>query len=125
MKSANCPARSAAAAGSIPARCAAAPKAPACPLTMWVKTAPSAAVPVAMPTWRNVELMPDAMPARCGSTTAMAAVASAGFTAPMPPPATMKPASIAVQSSPGPMSRISSRPSPTRTRPPEMNQRTP
>ena len=47
---------------------------------MWVKTAPSAAVPVAMPTCRNVELMPEAMPARCGSTTLIAAVASAGLT---------------------------------------------
>ena len=34
-------------------------------------------MPVAMPTWRNVELMPEAMPARCGSTTPTAAVASA------------------------------------------------
>ena len=32
------------------------------PLTTCVKTAPSAAVPVAMPTCRNVELMPEAMP---------------------------------------------------------------
>ena len=46
--------------------------------TCW-KIAPSPAMPVAMPTWRNVELMPDAMPARCGSTTPTAAVASAGL----------------------------------------------
>ena len=37
-------------------------------------------MPVAMPTWRKVELMPDAMPARRGSTTPTAAVASAGLT---------------------------------------------
>ena len=36
------------------------------PLTRCWKTAPQAAMPVAMPTWRKVELMPDAMPARCG-----------------------------------------------------------
>ena len=92
---------------------------------MWVKTAPSAAVPVAMPTCRNVELMPEAMPARCGSTTPIAAVASAGLTRPMPPPATMKPASSAVHSSAGPIVRISSSPRPTSASPPAMNQRTP
>src|SRR5689334_5879154 len=30
---------------------------------------PSRAMPVAMPTWRKVELMPEAMPACCGGTT--------------------------------------------------------
>ena len=38
-------------------------------------------MPVAMPTWRNVLLAPEAMPARCGATTEMAADASTGFTA--------------------------------------------
>ena len=56
------------------------------------KIAPQAAMPVAMPTWRKVELMPEAMPARRGSTTPTAAVASAGLTMPMPTPVTMKPA---------------------------------
>ena len=65
------------------------------------KIAPQAAMPVATPTCRNVELMPDAMPERRGSTTPIAAVASAGFVMPMPPPAIRKPASSAVQSSPG------------------------
>ena len=71
------------------------------PLTTCGKIAPSAAMPVAMPTCRNVELMPDAMPARRGSTTPTAAVASAGLTRPMPAPQIRKPASSAVQSSPG------------------------
>ena len=92
--------------------------------TCW-KIAPQAAIPVAMPTCRNVELMPEAMPERRGSTTPIAAVASAGLTTPMPPPATMKPASSAVQSSPASSPPISSRPAPTSARPPAMNQRTP
>ena len=82
-------------------------------------------MPVAMPTWRKVELMPEAMPARRGSTKPTAAVASAGLTMPMPPPATMKPASSAVQSSPACRPFISSSPPPTSARPPAMNQRTP
>ena len=93
--------------------------------TVCWKIAPHAAMPVAMPTWRKVELMPDAIPAWRGSTTPMAAVASAGLTTPMPPPATRKPASSAVQSSPGSSPSISHRPAPTSARPPAMNQRTP
>ena len=92
--------------------------------TCW-KIAPQAAIPVAIPTWRNVELMPEAMPERRGSTTPIAAVASAGLTNPMPPPAIMKPASSAVQSSPASRPPISSRPVPTSASPPPMNQRTP
>ena len=61
-------------------------------LTIWLwKTAPSTAMPVAMPTWRKVLLAPDAIPLRCGSTTEMEADASTGFTIPIPAPATMKP----------------------------------
>ena len=82
-------------------------------------------MPVAMPTCRNVELMPEAMPARCGSTTPTAAVASAGLTSPMPAPAMRKPARSAVQSSPGWRPRMSSRPIPTHASPPPMNQRMP
>jgi hypothetical protein len=44
------------------------------------KIEPSAAMPVAMPTWRNVELTPDAMPAWCGGTTPIAVEASGGLT---------------------------------------------
>ena len=82
-------------------------------------------MPVAMPTCRNVELMPDAMPARCGSTTPTAAVASGGLTSPMPPPATRKPASSAVQSSPASRPLISNSPRPTQKRPAPRNQRIP
>jgi hypothetical protein len=49
------------------------------------------AIPVATPTWRNVELMPDAMPAaRCG-TTPTAVEASAGLIRPEPRPARIIP----------------------------------
>ena len=48
-------------------------------------------MPVAMPTWRNVELMPEAMPARRGSTTPTAVDASGGLTRPTPTPATIRP----------------------------------
>ena len=82
-------------------------------------------MPVAMPTCRKVELMPDAMPARCGSTTPTAAVASGGLTSPMPPPATRKPASSAVQSSPTSSPLIRNSPRPTQNSPPPRNQRIP
>jgi hypothetical protein len=45
-------------------------------------------MPVAMPTWRKVELMPEAMPACRGGTTPTAVDASGGFTRPTPTPAT-------------------------------------
>ena len=53
-------------------------------------------MPVAMPTWRNVLLMPDAMPLRRGATTPIAVEASGGLTMPIPTPATRKPGSSAV-----------------------------
>ena len=59
-------------------------------------TAPRAATPVAIPTWRNVLLIPDAMPLRAGGTTPIAVEARIGLTVPMPAPATRKPASRAV-----------------------------
>src|SRR2546423_12873276 len=37
-----------------------------------LKIEPSAAMPAAMPIWRNVELTPDAIPAFCGGDTASA-----------------------------------------------------
>ena len=63
------------------------------------KIAPRPAMPVAIPTWRNVLLMPDAMPARRGSTTLTAIEASGGLTIPMPMPPTMKPGSRSSSSS--------------------------
>ena len=54
-------------------------------------------MPVAIPTWRKVELIPLAMPLRWGGTTPTAVEASAGLTSPTPAPATMNPASSAVQ----------------------------
>ena len=53
---------------------------------LW-NTAPRAAMPVAMPTWRKVLLAPEAMPLRWGGTTATAEDASTGLTVPMPTPA--------------------------------------
>jgi len=55
------------------------------------KIEPRAAMPVAMPIWRNVALVPDAMPAWCGGTTPMAVEASGGLTMPEPSPAMMNP----------------------------------
>ena len=34
--------------------------------TWWLKIEPSAAMPMAMPTWRKVELTPEAIPERSG-----------------------------------------------------------
>ena len=81
------------------------------------KIEPSAAIPVAMPTWRSVELMPDAIPARAGSTTPTAVEASGTLTSPAPRPATIIPGSRCVQSEPGVRPRISSSPTPISTKP--------
>ena len=54
-------------------------------------------MPVAMPTWRNVLLMPEAMPLRAWCTTPTAVEASGGLTMPMPAPASTKPGISAVQ----------------------------
>ena len=54
-------------------------------------------MPVAIPTWRNVLLMPDAIPARCTATVDTAVVASGAFTKPIPMPPRMKPGSSTVQ----------------------------
>ena len=87
------------------------------------KSAPSAAVPVAMPTWRKVELIPEPMPARCGGTTLTAVDASGALTSAMPMPATMKPASSAVHSEEADSPRISSRAIATSSMPPPMRAR--
>ena len=50
---------------------------------------PSAAMPVATPTWRSVRLMPDAIPARAGSTTPTAVEMSGVLTRPAPTPLTI------------------------------------
>ena len=55
------------------------------------KTAPSAATPVAIPTWRKVELIPDPIPDFSTGTTAIAAWPIPGLVTPMPMPAIRKP----------------------------------
>jgi len=84
---------------------------------LWEKIAPSTAMPVAIPTCRNVAFTPDAMPARSGSTTATAVDASGTLTSPAPTPATTRPASRAVQSDAGVRPCISSSPIPIRRNP--------
>ena len=59
--------------------------------TWWLKIEPRAAMPVAMPTWRKVELTPDAIPERSGATTPTAVEASGVLIMPMPMPATISP----------------------------------
>ena len=87
-------------------------------LTIWLwKTAPSTAMPVAMPTCRNVLLAPEAMPLRWGCTTETAPEASTGFTVPMPNPHGMNPGSSTVQAESGWVVPIRSRPPVTRSMP--------
>ena len=81
------------------------------------KIAPSPAMPVAMPTWRKVLLMPEAMPLRAWCTTPMAVEASGGLTRPMPAPASTKPGISTVQVELASTAVIVSRPTPTRIRP--------
>ena len=75
------------------------------------KIAPRPAIPVAIPTWRKVLLMPEAIPARRWSTTPTAVEAIAGLVRPTPKPASRKPGSSAVQPESASTPRISSRPS--------------
>ncbi len=79
--------------------------------------APKAAVPTATPTCRNVELMPDAMPARRTSTTLTAVDASGGFVMPMPMPQSTKPGSNTVHSESPFTARSVSTPAPTNVSP--------
>ena len=59
---------------------------------IWLKkTAPSPAMPVAIPTWRKVLDAPEAIPLCSGGTTETAADATTGLVIPMPKPATMNP----------------------------------
>ena len=85
--------------------------------TSLARMLPSAATPVAIPIWRNVELIPDAIPARAGSTTPTAVDASGTLTSPQPMPETIIPGSRWVQSSVGVIPRISTRPAPINTNP--------
>ena len=81
-------------------------------------------MPVAIPTWRNVELMPEAMPARSGRTTPTAVEASGGLTSPTPTPETTKPAMRWVQPELPVSPRMSSNPTPTSTSPGPISART-
>ena len=54
-------------------------------------------MPVAMPTWRKVLLMPEAMPLREWCTTPTAVEASGGLIRPTPTPASRKPGISVVQ----------------------------
>ena len=65
--------------------------------TLLAKIAPSAAIPVAIPSWRKVLLMPEAIPARSCRTVETAVDASGALTRPMPTPAIRKPGSSTVQ----------------------------
>ena len=75
-------------------------------------------MPVAIPTWRNVLLMPDAIPARRGSTTLTDVEASGALTSPIPMPPTMKPASSVVQVEPRVIPCMSSSATPITASPP-------
>ena len=85
--------------------------------TWWLKIEPRAAMPVAMPTWRKVELTPEAMPARSTVTTPTAVEASGGLIMPMATPLTISPGIRWVHDEVGSMPVISTRPTP-RTRKP-------
>ena len=80
-------------------------------------------MPAAMPTWRNVALTPEAIPAFCGGTTPIAVDASGGLTSPAPRPDTMKPGIRSVQSLPPVSPAMMIRPTPTSSRPGPMSQR--
>src|SRR5215210_211195 len=80
------------------------------------KIAPQTATPTDTPTWRNVSLMPDAMPLCSFGTTLTATSAITGLSRPMPAPATMKPPRSPVHSSAMPTPAISRRPPPAHLR---------
>ena len=75
----------------------------------WSNMAPKAAMPTAMPSWRNVLLTPEARPLRSTDSTPTMAAASAGLITPIARPATRKPGSRCVQSSETSRPRMSSR----------------
>ena len=88
------------------------------------RIAPSTAIPVAIPTWRKVLLIPDAIPAFCGGTTLTAVEASGGFTSPIPIPPTMNPGSSVVQLELGVIPWMRRSASPTTAIPPPSRNRT-
>ena len=100
------------AAAGVPASRSATPLA-----TWWLKIEPSAAMPVAIPTCRKVELTPEAMPERSGVTTPTAVEASGTLIRPMPRPATTRPGIRWVQPSVGVMPMSSSSPTPSTAKP--------
>ena len=78
---------------------------------------PSVATPVAIPTWRSVELIPEAIPARAGSTTPTAVEMRGVDTRPVPMPPTTIPARRCVQSDSGVSPRMSRSPAPVSRKP--------
>ena len=70
-------------------------------------------MPVAMPIWRKVELIPDPIPARCGGTTPTAVDASGGLMRPTPTPANRNPGSSTVHAESASRRAIRTRPMPT------------
>ena len=59
-------------------------------ISVW-NIAPSVATPVAIPTWRKVLLIPDAIPARAALTTPIATEAIPGLVSPIPAPGEEEP----------------------------------
>ena len=88
------------------------------------KMAPRPAIPVAMPTWRKVLLIPDAIPLREWCTTPIAVDASSGLISPTPAPASRNPGISVVQPEPGSTAVIASSPAPTRIKPAPSRRRT-
>ena len=88
------------------------------------KTAPRPAIPVAMPTWRKVELIPEAIPLRSAGTTPIAVPANGGLTSPTPAPASRKPGTSTVQLEAASMLVIVSRPIPISVSPEPSSRRT-
>lgn len=89
-----------------------------------LNTLPSAATPVAIPSWRKVELIPEAIPERRALTTPTAVEASGTLMRPAPAPARMKPGRECVQPWLRSMPRMSRIPAPVSTNPGAMSQRT-
>ena len=89
---------------------------------LW-KSAPSPAIPVAIPICRNVLFVPDAMPERSGETTPTAVEASAGFVRPTPIPARTKPGRSSCQPEFVSTRAINSSETPMMARPSPISQR--
>ena len=81
-------------------------------------------MPVAMPTWRKVELTPLAMPERSTGTTPTAVEASGGLIMPIARPLTIMPGIRWVQPESGLRPRSSSSPTPSSRKPGAISHRT-